>query len=123
MNWKQIIEDIMQKHELLQYAIADISGVNISTINALYTGRNKEPKHSTGEILLKLLNSNSVSEFELLIKNGSIIVGSIVKLGSQSANSISHTVSSIDSDGNVEINHGVTGKKYTVKLSDLEFVK
>jgi transcriptional regulator with XRE-family HTH domain len=59
MNWKRIIQALVDKG-MTQREIAGAVGIGLATVNDLLHGRIKEPAHSKGEALLKLLNPQKV---------------------------------------------------------------
>ena len=54
MNWTRIIQALIDKG-MTQRQIADKAAIGLTTVNDLLHGRIKDPAHSKGEALLKLL--------------------------------------------------------------------
>lgn len=54
MNWKRVIQALVD-NGMTQRQIAAAAGIGLTTVNDLLHGRIKEPAHSKGEVILKLL--------------------------------------------------------------------
>lgn len=55
MDWKATIAELVTEHSMSQPQIAAVCGCAQSSISAIARGDTKDPRHSTGEALLKLL--------------------------------------------------------------------
>lgn len=61
MDWKKLILEIQAKHGLSQPQIAKICGCGQATISDLVNENTKEPRHSLGQALVKLLAKRAVA--------------------------------------------------------------
>lgn len=57
MDWTAIIAELLKEHGMSQPQIAAVCKCAQSSISAIARGETKDPRHSTGEALRKLLDA------------------------------------------------------------------